>query len=109
LGKSTLTVQLANYIAYYALWQKNVLVVDLDPQFNASQYLLGVREYAKKIVTPDRATVWNIFEQLTKTPTGGSPKQVQPVDAIVNVATISGSKVGRGSTCSHLDSSLLFP
>lgn len=26
-------------------WLKRVLLIDLDPQFNASQYILGVRRY----------------------------------------------------------------
>ena len=42
VGKSTLTVNLAWHFAAYPQWLKKVLVIDLDPQFNASQYLLGV-------------------------------------------------------------------
>jgi chromosome partitioning protein len=37
VGKSTLTVNLAWHFASYGEWNKKVLVVDLDPQFNASQ------------------------------------------------------------------------
>lgn len=36
VGKSTLTVNLAWHFASYGEWNKKVLVVDLDPQFNAS-------------------------------------------------------------------------
>lgn len=49
VGKSTLTVNLAWHFAAYRHWLKRVLVVDLDPQFNASQYLLGVNEYQKHL------------------------------------------------------------
>jgi len=42
VGKSTLTVNLVWHFAAYQRWLKKVLVVDLDPQFNASQYLVGV-------------------------------------------------------------------
>jgi chromosome partitioning protein len=42
VGKSTITVNLAWQFAAYR--NKRVLVVDLDPQFNSSQYLLGVTE-----------------------------------------------------------------
>jgi chromosome partitioning protein len=42
VGKSTLTVNLAWHFAAYRNWLKKLLVVDLDPQFNASQYLVGV-------------------------------------------------------------------
>ena len=44
VGKSTLTVNLAWHLAAYRNWLKNILVVDLDPQFNASQYLVGVTQ-----------------------------------------------------------------
>ncbi len=51
VGKSTLAVNLAWQYAAMNKWLKKVLLVDLDPQFNASQYLLGqtsVREILDK-------------------------------------------------------------
>jgi chromosome partitioning protein len=69
VGKSTLTVNLAWHFAAYGEWHKKVLVVDLDPQFNASQYLLGVREY-ENILKSKKPTIWDVFEQGTKTPSG---------------------------------------
>ena len=69
VGKSTLTVNLAWHFAAYGDWNKKVLVVDLDPQFNASQYLLGVREY-ENILKANKPTIWDVFEQGTKTPSG---------------------------------------
>ncbi|MBA7501484.1 hypothetical protein ES706_00054 [subsurface metagenome] len=45
VGKSTLAVNLAWHFAAMRNWNKKVLVVDLDPQFNASQYLIGVTNY----------------------------------------------------------------
>lgn len=69
VGKSTLTVNLAWHFAAYGSWDKKVLVVDLDPQFNASQYLLGVREY-EGILSSKKPTVWDVFEQGTRTPWG---------------------------------------
>ena len=69
VGKSTLTVNLAWHFAIYGDWNKKVLVVDLDPQFNASQYLLGVKEY-RKILDSGQPTIWDIFEQGTRTPSG---------------------------------------
>jgi chromosome partitioning protein len=41
VGKSTLCVNLAWHYAAMKRWAKKVLLVDLDPQFNASQYMLG--------------------------------------------------------------------
>lgn len=69
VGKSTLTVNLAWHFAAYKDWNKKVLVVDLDPQFNSSQYLLGVTEY-ETILRGNKPTVWDIFEQGTRTPSG---------------------------------------
>lgn len=93
VGKSTLAVNLAWHFAAYTRWLKNVLVVDLDPQFNASQYLLGVSRYSNEVLVPGRATVWDIFEQVTHTPRGGVPPAVQPDDAILNVASPRGNRL----------------
>src|SRR5881394_62927 len=69
VGKSTLAVNLAWHFAAYGDWHKKVLVVDLDPQFNASQYLLGVSAY-EAILNSKQPTIWDIFEQGTSTPSG---------------------------------------
>jgi len=69
VGKSTLTINLAWHFAAYGNWDKKVLVVDLDPQFNSSQYLLGVKDY-EAILKANKPTVWDIFEQGTRTPSG---------------------------------------
>ena len=69
VGKSTLTVNLAWHFSGRGDWKKKVLVVDLDPQFNASQYLLGVKDY-ESILKSKKPTIWDIFEQSTKTPSG---------------------------------------
>jgi len=76
VGKSTLTVNLAWHFASYRNWRKKVLVVDLDPQFNASQYLLGVKQY-EAILKKNKPTVWDIFEHGTRTP-GGKVSTLDP-------------------------------
>jgi len=92
VGKSTLTVNLAWHLAAYLSWSKKVLVVDLDPQFNASQYLVGVTKY-QKIISNKKPTVWDVFEQHTRTPTG-KRGVVEPDEAIRNIVTFtSGSKI----------------
>lgn len=88
VGKSTLTVNLAWHFAAYRNWLKKVLVVDLDPQFNASQYLLGVDGY-KQIIDESRPTVWDIFEAHTKIP-GAKVRNVEPKDTVRNVTTVQG-------------------
>lgn len=91
VGKSTLTVNLAWHFAAYSNWQKKVLVIDLDPQFNASQYLLGATQYESRL-QKNMPTVWEIFEQNTRTPAGVSQIS-DPNDAIQNVRRFHGGGV----------------
>ena len=82
VGKSTLAVNLAWEMAT-APWHKRVLVVDLDPQFNCSQYLVGARRMGT-IIASGQPTVWDILEQLTVVP--GKPSAlINPTDAVINV------------------------
>lgn len=93
VGKSTLAVNLAWQFAGLWKWNKRVLVVDLDPQFNASQYLLGVAQY-EKILDKDIPTIWNVFEQLTLTPSGKKSAVLDPKSVIYNVFSHSdGSRI----------------
>ena len=39
VGKTTLTVNLAYTLTIE--YQKRILIIDIDPQFNATQYLMG--------------------------------------------------------------------
>lgn len=82
VGKSTLAAQLAWEIATYP-WNKDVLVIDIDPQFNCSQYLLGVSRM-EHILSGGSPTVWDVFEQLTAVP-GRPTSALDPNDAVVNV------------------------
>lgn len=93
VGKSTLAVNLAWQFAGLHKWNKRVLVVDLDPQFNASQYLLGVSKY-ESILDRDIPTMWNVFEQLTLTPAGKKPAPLDPRSVLYNVVKYSdGSRI----------------
>ena len=88
VGKSTLTVNLAWHFAAYRNWLKKVLVVDLDPQFNASQYLVGVSAYTR-MINDGKPTIWDIFEEHTRIP-GGKPSSFEPKETVRNVSTIQG-------------------
>lgn len=81
VGKSTLTVNLAWHFAY--MQRKNILVVDLDPQFNASQYLIGVERY-KRILNEKKPTVRDILEQNSRT-SFGENSNFKNRNAILNV------------------------
>lgn len=85
VGKSTLAVNLAWHFSSYNIWLKKVLLVDLDPQFNASQYVLGPENYYNVIIKKNNPTVYHIFEQF-------SPmfKGIDTSKAIINVLNIRG-------------------
>ncbi len=60
VGKSTLTANLGWYCAYRA--ERKVLMIDLDPQFNLSQYVLGNSAYEKHIADR-KPTIVDLFER----------------------------------------------
>lgn len=78
VGKSTLTANLGWYSAYRK--NKRVLLVDLDPQFNLSQYVLGNIKYESHL-NKKKPTVVDIFEQHTP----GSNQNMRPSTAITRV------------------------
>ncbi|MCI0704233.1 MAG: ParA family protein [Planctomycetia bacterium] len=107
VGKSTLTVNLAWFVA--EVLAKKVLVIDLDPQFNASQYLLGPQDYERHIRSR-LPTVWNIFEQYTRTPANPAATPLAVGTAIVNRVTLTnGGRVDLIPSQLELALSLLTP
>ena len=82
VGKSTLAANLAWEMAT-GPWFKRVLVVDLDPQFNCSQYLMGASKM-EAIIDDESPTVWDIFEQHTQAP-GRSKRTLDPADAVQHI------------------------
>jgi chromosome partitioning protein len=80
VGKTTLATQ----IAWYAVRQldKKVLLIDLDPQANASQSVLSPQKYVE-CLNDGGLTVADLFEQFTPTgPAAGSPKKLAPEDVM---------------------------
>lgn len=85
VGKTTLATQ----IAWYAVrkMDKKVLLVDLDPQANASQSVMSPQDYVSYL-DDGGLTVSDIFEQFTPTgTTSGSPKKLDPSKVIFNRVT----------------------
>jgi len=91
VGKSTLCTNLAWHFSAMRAWRKRVLLVDLDPQFNASQYMLGVARYQREIILGNGPTVWDIFEQQARMPGLRSSSRTL-TDAIITVATFSSGQ-----------------
>jgi chromosome partitioning protein len=100
VGKSTLAVNLAWHFALRPT-SKRVLLVDLDPQFNASQYLLGAAEYRRAIESGVK-TIWDIFERGTRHPQ--APQAGFSIhDAIYNRFTIPSENRKLDIILSRLD------
>lgn len=85
VGKTTL----ASQIAWYAVMQmdKKVLLIDLDPQANASQSIMSPQTWVTYL-NNGGLTVADIFEQFTPTGTAsGSPKKLDPSKVIYSRVT----------------------
>jgi len=99
VGKTTLAVNVAYGLAY--AHKKKVLIVDCDPQFNATQYLLEDDAYLDHINDSRRGTLRDIF--VPKRPghvstVAGSSKQVNKAKMSLSACTcnIYGPGSGRG-------------
>ncbi|MFV3012082.1 ParA family protein [Clostridium botulinum] len=66
VGKTTLCISVAEYLANFL--EKRVLIIDVDPQFNATQSLMGnfnrVDEYMDEIVG-NKKTIRELFKNIT--------------------------------------------
>ncbi|HKW77094.1 MAG TPA: ParA family protein [Terriglobales bacterium] len=83
VGKSTLTANLGWWFAFQQ--QKRVLLVDLDPQFNLSQYVLGIDKY-EALINQQRPTVLDIFEELTPAVIAGGPVPLKDAKGVISRA-----------------------
>jgi chromosome partitioning protein len=83
VGKSTLAANLGWFCAQRK--KQRVLLVDLDPQFNLSQYVLGTTGYEKHLEA-GKGTVLDVFERATPASVSGKKKkELLPEDVIATV------------------------
>jgi chromosome partitioning protein len=82
VGKSTLTANMGWFCAYKR--QKRVLLVDLDPQFNLTQYVLGV-EQIEKMLASNSASIIDLFEHLTPAVVNKGSGKHEPKNAVLKV------------------------
>lgn len=84
VGKSTLTANLGWHCFYHR--DKRVLLVDLDPQFNLSQYVMGPDRYESHL-DAKKPTIVEVLEQgapgIGLEP--GDDKQITPKDVITTI------------------------
>ena len=66
VGKTTLAVNIAYGLAVF--YGKKVLIVDADPQFNATQYLVEDDFYLNYLADPKRGTIHDIFSARKSAP-----------------------------------------
>ncbi|HIC2038713.1 TPA: ParA family protein [Enterobacter soli] len=85
VGKTTLCVGIAEYLANFM--DKKVLIIDIDPQFNATQSVLSkygrVKEYINNHLENTK-TIRRIFE--TKSTLTGKVQQVTPDEIIIEMS-----------------------
>ena len=87
VGKTTLAVNVAYGLA--ALHDKRVLMVDVDPQFNATQCLVHDDAYLKHISNPEKATIKDIFV----------PQTVNPVKTTMGIGKVAARRKISLSDC----------
>ncbi|EDP59470.1 AAA family ATPase [Vibrio sp. AND4] len=85
VGKTTLCISVADYLANTL--KKSVLVIDIDPQFNATQSFLNkydrIEEYLSEL-KPNKKTIRSIFEVPTQVMERA--KTASKDDVIINLA-----------------------
>jgi chromosome partitioning protein len=88
VGKTTLAVNVAYGLAF--LHRKKVLIVDADPQFNATQYLMEGDAYLSHVNDPTKGTLGDIFV----------PRRSGPVSTTVGAARTINKKKMSLAQCS---------
>ncbi|HED2524488.1 TPA: AAA family ATPase [Klebsiella aerogenes] len=85
VGKTTLCVGIAEYFANFM--EKKILIIDIDPQFNATQSILSKYDRVNEYITDhleNTKTIRRIFE--TKSSLTGKVQQVTPEEIIIKMS-----------------------
>ncbi len=84
VGKTTLAVNIADCLA--TRHNKRILLIDIDPQFNATQCLMGGQQYIDHL-SGGKDTIIDVFDKETK----------------IKVSTIKGSDINKGKSLSDIE------
>ncbi len=89
VGKTTMAMHLARSAASQGF---RTLAVDLDPQSNLSQALMGAERYVKHL-TQDMATVVRIFDEYVSADRSGSSRQYDVTEAVTKIMSHAPNRV----------------
>src|SRR5436853_301569 len=78
VGKTTLAVNIAYGLA--SQHRKSILLVDGDPQFNATTYLLEDQRYLRHLQDPSKGTLKEIFVPRVPGPVSTTVGKARAVD-----------------------------
>lgn len=85
VGKTTLSVNVAYALAYF--YEKKVLLIDIDPQFNTTQYLIPPKDYIAYISDEKKLTIYDVFHGaslMMPTTVSRGQKEVRPAPTLAN-------------------------
>jgi len=86
VSKTTLAINIADYLSTKEY--KKVLIIDVDPQFNATQCLMSPEDYGKHL-QEDKDTIVKIFDRNRPIPSSVGKKEINTVKKLSDISVVS--------------------